>query len=173
MTTGRINQVAFVAVLARQSRGQRIAHSSFKLKPATRAARCNPKLPAAISNQDRFITKLLVCLHLQSLLRRQSDSSEADHLMRLRDCYSWTRERLSVQVERPLQLSGVVPRVLTPHELAYRFRIAVGIAYSYNRIVSPAQAHKTRPYSWNHIEINKERVLDAFTRKYQLSPNCH
>ena len=50
--------------------------------------------------------------------------------------------------------------------------LAIGIAYSYNRIVYPARAQKMSPHSLNHIEINKDGVLDAFTRKYQLSPDC-
>ena len=72
MTTGRINQVAFVAVLATGH-----TRSALHARTGHTSSTSERELPAAISNQGRFITKLLVCLHLQSLLGRQSYNTES------------------------------------------------------------------------------------------------
>ena len=68
MTTGRINQVAFVAVLGFDVESSEEHRSDASDRPHEQ---CTKRLPAALA-WKRFLTKLLVCLHLRNLLERQS-----------------------------------------------------------------------------------------------------
>ena len=118
MTTGRINQVAFVAV--------RRKGLSLQAWTGHTSSTSERELPAAISNQGRFITKLLVCLHLQSLLGRQSYNSEWDHV-----CIEITPVGRENALRCKLRGSynscdrvNDTTRALTPHELAFDFDIS-------------------------------------------------
>ncbi len=88
MTTGRINQVAFVAVLRERDCSFGTGHSS--------SARSDCR---QLLLEKRFLTKLLVCLHLP-ISSNGNRTRSAFRYGRTPNLAAWARERPSVRVDR-------------------------------------------------------------------------
>jgi len=172
MTTGRINQVAFVAI---QLDSRKSTRCTFRAREpsesATQAATLTSIAAGSYSTHgvlcSCFVTKLLFCLHLGGLLERQSHKANMHREWDTQSCCLGERTSFGASW---LTATAVFHALAPDESLHLAELLSIGITHSYNRFYRSVCTHWA-VLTGAFIKVIDSLVLVTDTPEYQLRPS--